>query len=236
MAGLHGLEASILDAHLYDADRGTGRVVAFRAEANGAAPAALLISSGDNQVGLPADEIDAPTVRVIDRFRNGVSGVTVTFSVISGGGSLARTRVVSQRGSAWTESWTLGPYPGLNSVVASAPGLNSVTFTARALDAGAVTWFDLKPQSVRFIVSGSIALGEKGVFELLNVETGDAFPGEWRERQFGTYTLAGTKIVLTYSTGGVEQGTLVDDSLSLVHTKLNWDGTAPQVWTFVKRE
>ena len=236
MMGLHGLEASILDANLSAADSGTGRVIAFRAEAGAAAPALLLLSSGDNQVGLPADEIEPPTARVHDRFGNGVSGVTVTFAVVSGGGSLARTRVESQRGSAWTEKWTLGPYPGLNSVVASAPGLNSVTFRAQALDAGAITWYDLVPQSVRFIVSGSIALGEKGIFELSNVETGDAFPGEWRERQFGTYTLAGTKIVLTYSTGGIEEGTLMDDSLSFVHTKLNWVGTPPEVWKFVKRE
>ena len=84
-------------------------------------------------------------------------------------------------------------------------------------------------------MTGSIALCEDGTFELVTVETSDALPGEWLERQLGTYTLTGTSISLTYSTGVTEQGTLVGDSLSLVHKKLNWVGDPPREWTFARR-
>jgi len=235
MSGLHGLEAGILGAHLSDADGGTRHAVAFHAEAKAAAPAALSMSFTGDTVGLPGDELYAPIVRVTDRYGNGASGVTITFSIISGGGSLEKDHDEARWGSASPGTWKLGPKPGLNSFVASAPGLNSVTFKARALNAGAVTWYDLKPQSVRLIVTGSIALCEDGTFELVTVETSDALPGEWLVRQLGTYTLTGTSISLTYSIGVTEQGTLVGDSLSLVHKKLNWVGDPPREWTFARR-
>jgi hypothetical protein len=237
VTGLHGLEARILDEHFWSAEVEAHRVVAFHAAAKAAAAAALSkeLFSGDT-VGLAGDELSPPIVRVVDRFGNDVGGVAITFSVTSGGGSLAKTRDESSRfGSASPGAWTMGPHPGLNSVVANAPGLNSVTFSARALDVGAITWYDLVPQSVRLIVSGSIALCEDGTFELVTVETSDAFPGEWFERQFGKYTVTGTVVALTFSTGVIEQGTLVDESLSFVHKKPNWVNYPPEDWRFAKR-
>jgi len=191
--------------------------------------------SGRNQMGLPGDEMDPPTVRAIDASGNGVDGVKVTFS-ITAGGTLEKIQDQTRGGSASPGAWTMGPNPGLNTVVASAPGLNSVTFSAQALDTGPATWYDLVPQSVRLIVSASIALCEDGTFELVTVETSDALPGEWRERQLGKYTLAGSVIVLTFSTGEVEQGTLVDHSLSVVHKKSNWVNYPQEDWKFVKRQ
>ena len=228
--GLHRLEASILGAHLSQADSGAVRVVTFHAEAKAGAPAVLSIYSGHNQVGLPGDELDHPTVWVTDRHGNYSGGVAITFSVTSGGGLLTRGDDQDNR------TWILGPHPGLNSVVASGAGLNSVTFHAQAVDLGATTSYDMNPQSVRLIASGSIALGENDDFRMVYVEGSDAFPGLWRTVAFGKYTLSGTKIVLTHSTGVIEQGTLVNDSLSVLRTKENWVGTPPQMWTFVKRK
>ena len=229
---MHRLEASILDAHLSDADSGAGRVVAFHIEAKAGAPAVLSIYDGNNQVGLPGDELDHPSVEVTDRYGNYTREVAITFAVTSGGGSLVKGAVDGS--SPW--SWKLGPYPGLNSVVASAPGLNSVTFHAQALDLGATASYDMESESVRLIVSGSIALGENNDFRMMWVEASDAFPGVWRGRLFGKYTVAGTRIVLTHSNGQIEEGTLVNDSLSLLRTKENWHKTPPQMWTFVKRK
>lgn len=235
MAGAHGLKAWILNPHVSDAELEGGHAVAFRAEGHAAAPAALRKSGGDNQIGLPGDEIDPPEVLVTDRFGNSVGRVTINFTVSGGGGSLAKTQVEARWGSASPERWTLGPNPGLNTIVASAQGLNSVTFNARALDAGTVTWYDF-PHSIPYIVSASIALCEDGTFELVTVETSDVLPGEWRERQLGKYTLTGTRLVLTFPAGLTEEGTLVDDRLSIAHTKLNWVGAPPQEWNFVKRK
>jgi hypothetical protein len=235
MAGAHGLKAWILDAQRSYAELGGGRAIAFRTEAKAGSPARLSISTGDNQVGLPGDEVDPPEVRVTDQFGNGAGGVTVSFSISSGGGSLAKTQGEARWGYASPERWTLGPNPGLNSFVASAPGLNSVTFNARALDAGAITWYDF-PQSIPYIVSASIALCENGTFELITVETSDWMPGEWRARQFGKYTVTDARIVLMFAAGLTEEGTVADDRLSIMHNMVNWVGAPLQKWNFVKRK
>jgi len=232
VAGGHRLEASILGASISDPDHSTDRVIAFHAEAKAAAPALISKYDGDNRVGLPGDKIDHPSVWVTDRYGNYSREAAITFTVTSGGGSL----VLSKDAQRSPSTWTLGPNPGLNSVVATAAGLNSVTFNAQALDIGAATSYDMKPGSVRLIESGSIALGENGLFRMLFVEGSDALPGSWRTIVFGKYTLTGTRIVLTYPAGLIEEGTLINDSLSVLRTKENWHGEPPQMWTFVKRD
>jgi hypothetical protein len=229
-SGLHDLEARILDAYRWSTD--PDRVVVFHAEAKAAAPAALSRELFfPDTVGVPGDQLSPPMIRVTDRFGNGVGGVAITFSVTSGGSVVKTHDETSRFGSASPGTWTLG-VPGVNSVVASGPGLNSVTFSSRVLDVGAVTWYDLVPQSVNLIVSASIALCEDGTFELVTVD--NSF-GELLERQRGKYTLAGTVVVLTFATGVSEQGRLVDHSLSLMHVRSNWVNAPLEEWRFVKR-
>ena len=99
----------------------------------------LSITSGSNQRGEPDDELDNPfVVTVLDEDNDPVSGVTVTFSVISGGGSLsARNVQTNSRGQARTVL-TLGDDPGRNSVRARAAGVSrTVTFNATATGAAA---------------------------------------------------------------------------------------------------
>jgi hypothetical protein len=232
---VYALEARLVDPRYYRSD--SGRVVTFKADAKAAPAEALSIEPAAPYTdGLPGGEMPTPTFRVIDRFGNGVGGVTVTFSVISGGGSLATTQVQSSPwGTASPGTWTLGPRPGSNSVVASAQGIASVTFTARALEVGTITWYDLPPQSVRYIERGSIALCEDGTFELLTLENGEAFPDLWPERELGKYTVTGTRIVLTFANGAIEEGTLVGDDVSFVQQKLNRTNWQPENWRFVKR-
>jgi hypothetical protein len=223
---VYRLEASILGAHLSDSDAGAGRTVTFDAEAKAAAPVALVAQSLYDSLALAGDEIDAPQVGAKDRFGNSVAGVPITLTVTSGGGSLGKS----------SETWILGPNPGLNSIVASAPGLGSLTFTARALDVGWASWYDLPRSSIRLIVTASIALCENGTFELVTVENSDAFPGEWRARQMGTYTVTDDRLVLTFQTGRTETGTVMADRLSFLHTKDNWVREAPLEWNFVRRK
>jgi len=96
----------------------------------------IQIVSGNNQSGDPGTELDDPlVVEVLDDRNDPVSGVTVSFSVTAGGGSLSSTSVTTNsRGRAQTDL-TLGDDPGRNSVRASVSGVSErVTFTATAKD------------------------------------------------------------------------------------------------------
>jgi alpha-tubulin suppressor-like RCC1 family protein len=76
-----------------------------------------------------------PAVRVQDLYGNPIAGVAVTFTVVSGGGSVTgASSVTDARGMATVGSWTLGSTPGTNSLSATSVGLagSPVTFTAMA--------------------------------------------------------------------------------------------------------
>ena len=234
--GVHSVQASIKNAQSSDLDRSMGPSVTFTADVAAGPPVSLSITYANDSVGLPGDALQAPLVLVRDRFGNGASGIPVSFTIGSGGGSLVNAINETRGGIASPGTWTLGPRPGLNSIVASAAGLSPVTIWSRALDAGAVTWYDLTPQPTR-LVSGALALCEDGTFQLTTVESSDAFPGVSMLREFGKYTIMGTKIVLTFSGGSTtEQGTLAGNRLSLLHTSLNWFNYPAEEWTFIRRE
>ena len=99
-------------------------------------PHALLIHSGDGQVARTRRETDEPVqVRVISRSGDGLSGVTVTFEVTAGGGSVPSSSAVSDAdGIASAGLWTMGD-PGPQELRATAPGVNRVIFRATALAA-----------------------------------------------------------------------------------------------------
>src|SRR5213080_1108886 len=89
---------------------------------------ALPISPAGTAVATP------PAVLVRDQHGNPVQGVSVTFAVASGGGSVNPTSPVATGldGIAAATSWTLGPTEGTNTLTASSAGLTGspVTFTA----------------------------------------------------------------------------------------------------------
>jgi uncharacterized repeat protein (TIGR01451 family) len=84
------------------------------------------------QAGEPVAAEDLPTVRVLDQHDNPVSGVTVSFEVTSGAGSVSgATQVTDSEGLAQVGGWTLGS-ESIQTLTASAPGLagSPVEFTA----------------------------------------------------------------------------------------------------------
>jgi hypothetical protein len=96
----------------------------------------------------------SPAVRVFDDRGTGVEGVTVTFTVTSGGGSVTgATAVTNFDGVATVGSWKLGNAAGANVLTATAEGLKPVTFTATGV-AGAAA-------SMR-VVSGDAQSGTAG--------------------------------------------------------------------------
>ena len=106
----------------------------FSATGTPDAPAAFVKVSGDNQAATAGTDLDPFVVSIADQYGNAVSGMTVTFAVTSGGGSLSpATPATGADGQAQTVL-TLGTVSGSdnNTVTASAAGLDDLTFTASA--------------------------------------------------------------------------------------------------------
>lgn len=96
-------------------------------------PAVFTRFAGIQQVAAIGTAVTTPpAVRVQDIFGNPISGISVSFEVTSGGGSIQPTTAVltDMEGIAALSSWTLGSNPGPNTVEASASGFTSLTFTA----------------------------------------------------------------------------------------------------------
>jgi hypothetical protein len=98
---------------------------------------ALVKVSGDVQLGDAGTNVFLPpTVKVTDSFGNAISGAIVTFSVVSGGGSVGGPVTSGADGLATLSGWTLGPAVG-DQVVRATMGAVTVDFTATALAANA---------------------------------------------------------------------------------------------------
>ncbi len=115
---------------------GLSGTVEFLAIARAGAPASIAIAAGDNQTAAAGAPVPTPpAVRIRDRFNNPVAGVSVFFSVSSGGGSVGGAGAVTNPdGIATVGEWRLGPAVGVNRLTALAVvnGVagNPVTFTA----------------------------------------------------------------------------------------------------------
>jgi adhesin/invasin len=105
----------------------------FNATAQPGPAAALNVVSGNNQSAYPGNTLGAPLVlSVTDQYGNGVSGVVVTFSQITGGGSLGVATATTGASGQVQVTWTLGGTAGPNTVTASAGTLTPVVCTASA--------------------------------------------------------------------------------------------------------
>lgn len=108
----------------------------FTATTTAGPPASIAVSAGSSQQAAPGTAVPtAPTVVVRDANENPVAGVTVTFEVVSGGGSITGgSAVTNNNGLAQVGGWTLGSGAEPNVLRATAAGAgisgNPVTFTA----------------------------------------------------------------------------------------------------------
>jgi len=97
----------------------------------------IAINDGNNQSAARGAQVaTAPSVVVKDQSGNPVSGVTVTFAVTAGGGSVSgATQTTGANGVARVGSWTLGSALGANTLTATSAGLTGspVTFTATSI-------------------------------------------------------------------------------------------------------
>ena len=115
---------------------GIARTEVFSAEASlpPPEPTVLLIVSGDNQNGLTGEVLAYPfAVEVRDQYDAPMAGVTVTFAVSEGGGSLSSEMVMTDANGRAESTLTLGSDPSANTVEVSVEGISEMaTYNAVA--------------------------------------------------------------------------------------------------------
>lgn len=83
----------------------------------------LAIESGDEQIGIPSEALDASLEVIVTDGTNPVAGVTVAWAVGSGGGSVSAATSVTDSDGIATVDWTLGPDTGPQACIAQVAGL-----------------------------------------------------------------------------------------------------------------
>ncbi|HVF40048.1 MAG TPA: hypothetical protein VM939_09110 [Gemmatimonadaceae bacterium] len=115
------------------ASSGSLGYVTFSATTTAGPPALIRTIAGEGQ-SEEAGQLTRtrPSVRVTDAYANGLAGLTVVFSISSGGGSVIGDSVVTDTaGMATVGGWRLGP-ERRQVLAATVNGLSPVTFTAVA--------------------------------------------------------------------------------------------------------
>jgi len=100
-------------------------------------PTSITAQAGATQTGTVNVAVATlPAVRVGTRDGTAVAGIAVTFSVVSGGGSVSgASATTNASGVATAGGWTLGNTVGEQRLSARSPGLPEVTFSATAAPA-----------------------------------------------------------------------------------------------------
>ena len=114
--------------------------VTFTATAEAGTPAIVVAIAGDDQTAVQGTAVSVkPAVRVTDSRGNPVSGATVTFAVVLGGGSATGlSQVTDAAGIVTAVSWILGSgAPNTLRATVTGSGItgNPVTFTAQSATA-----------------------------------------------------------------------------------------------------
>jgi|KBSSwiStaDraftv2_1062776.scaffolds.fasta_scaffold95734_1 alpha-tubulin suppressor-like RCC1 family protein len=122
---------SVTGVNSVAASLGQLQPVIFTATATTAPPAKLFVVAGAGQSGTVATQLPVDlVVKVTDAVDGPKAGVPVSFTVISGGGSLSAASALSDANGNATVKWTLGTAAGSQSVLASVSGVTPVTITA----------------------------------------------------------------------------------------------------------
>jgi N-acetylneuraminic acid mutarotase len=136
-------------------------------------PASVAALRGDNQTaGVSRPVPTPPAVIVRDALGNGVPGVSVTYAVTGGGGTISGTNpaVTNDTGIASVGGWTLGETLGTNTLSATAAGSgiagNPVTFSATGVSEYWMRVADL-PREALFLAAATVdstlfAIGGEG--------------------------------------------------------------------------
>ena len=110
-----------------------GSPVVFHATGTGLPPgpvAAILKVDGDGQTAIAGSvAAESLVVQVVDANNTGVPGIAVTWTILSGGGTVATSSATTNASGLVAAAWTLGVVAAPNTVRAAAGGFNT-TFAA----------------------------------------------------------------------------------------------------------
>jgi hypothetical protein len=165
----------------------------------GPEPAALVIVEGNNQNGAINQPLGEPlVVEVTDAAGQPVSGVTVSWSVASGGGSVSPESVQTGSDGRAAAVWILGGVAGDQSVTALVADLQATVFNARALVAG-VAHLALSTQPSSSAISG-VPFTEQPVIQVQGAN-GEPLAGIPVTAAADGATLSGTTLVESDAAG-----------------------------------
>jgi hypothetical protein len=147
--------------------------------------------SGDDQAAEPGSTLpEQLVVEVRDDSANPAAGVSVTFTVTTGGGSVSPVSAVTDASGLAMTSFTLGPGPGVHTVSATAENVGSVDFTATTPNA--VTVENQKPGTTDWAVTNPVTSAAPeiaGYASATSVGVGDSLPLKVSLAQPGQYTI-----------------------------------------------
>jgi hypothetical protein len=171
-------------------------------------PASITIVSGNSQTGVAGSVLpDALTVRVADSGARPVAGVTVSWAVTAGGGTVAPASSVTDSGGTANTRWALGTTAGANRATATVAGISGVMFEANAT--AAVT------ASVS-VTSPTLTPYEGDTVQLTAVAKdaqGNVLPGKtatWTSAKPEMAPVSATGLMKTWGTGPVDVTASVD--------------------------
>jgi hypothetical protein len=99
-------------------------------------PAQLIVQSGNGQSAPAGSQLPQPlVVEAVDQNNNPVAGVTITFAITGGNGTLSAQSAVTNSAGLAQVTLTLDPAPGTNTVDATTttPPLGPVTFSEQGM-------------------------------------------------------------------------------------------------------
>jgi Subtilase family/Bacterial pre-peptidase C-terminal domain len=144
-------------------------------------PTRLVIVSGSNQTGNVSSALSAPlVVQVLNGSNQGVSGVSITWTLTGGGSVSPSTSTTDSQGQA-SVTWTLG----------STPGAQTATATSSALTGAAVSFV----AGTGAAITGAVTIANPDPTSFLSAARATAQP-----RAAGSRALAAPR----YSNAGVE--------------------------------
>jgi hypothetical protein len=196
-------------------------------------PSELVIVAGDSQAGLPGDILSTLIVGVRDQRGAWMPSVEVTFDVGSGDGHIIGAQQV-RTGAPGTAmvTWSLGPTPGENTLLARVGESLSVTFAARAFGGDRYDLVEVAGWPADEIGAGGFVILEEGLYL---AQFGDWWWGMCRTH--GSYELEGSAV--TFTNGDhtkcsvftdATSATLEDDKLSVAQES----GAEAIHWIFVR--
>lgn len=145
----------------------------------------------------------APSVTVSDAAARPVPGVVVTFTVTSGGGSVATSSTpTNAAGVATAGTWTLGTVAGPNGLSASVVGLAPVAFSATGT-AGPVSSVTVTPASLVLMPGASRQLTVTAVDQYSNVVSTPTLAYATSEPSVATVTTLGLVTAVSSGTATV---------------------------------